>query len=88
MSTTTNFFYGTGRRKTSIARVRLLAGMDGKRVEAHARDSSISAHSWEGARFLISPRPRARQATCGAGSSGAVSSTGRVVAPSTHTPDV
>jgi small subunit ribosomal protein S9 len=41
MATTTNsFFYGTGRRKTSIARVRLLAGegevvVNGRSLEEH-----------------------------------------------------
>ena len=40
MSTTTRFFYGTGRRKTSIARVRLLAGegeivVNGRSLEEH-----------------------------------------------------
>ena len=40
MSTTTSFFYGTGRRKTSIARVRLLAGegevvVNGRSLDEH-----------------------------------------------------
>ena len=40
MSTPTAFFYGTGRRKTSIARVRLLAGegevvVNGRTLEEH-----------------------------------------------------
>src|SRR5690349_3394648 len=39
-ATTTSFFYGTGRRKTSIARVRLLAGerevvVNGRSLEEH-----------------------------------------------------
>ena len=39
-ATTNNFFYGTGRRKTSIARVRLLAGegevvVNGRTLEEH-----------------------------------------------------
>ena len=40
MSTTSSFFYGTGRRKTSIARVRLLAGegevvVNGRSLDEH-----------------------------------------------------
>ncbi len=40
MSTTTSFFYGTGRRKTSVARVRLMAGegeivVNGRSLDEH-----------------------------------------------------
>ena len=68
----TNYVYGTGRRKTAVARVRLLPGdgsivVNGKPATEYFGDASAGAIRHGIARALLSAHPNARAALRGAG---------------------